>query len=94
MLWCYHSNETSSTVRFVVSFIQYAVLTFESVDEILWCDHSNETSPVLSLDIQINKKTCKFPFRFYVSVVLNVTMSYRDNGTIITTTTTTTTTMK
>ena len=21
-----------------------AVLTFESVDEILWCDHSNETS--------------------------------------------------
>ena len=29
----YHSNETSS-----------AVLTFESVNEILWCGHSNETS--------------------------------------------------
>ena len=28
----------------MVLFIQYVVLTFESVDEILWCDHSNETS--------------------------------------------------
>ena len=28
----------------MVLFIQYVVLTFESVDEILWCCHSNETS--------------------------------------------------
>ena len=27
-------------------FIEYVVLTFESVDKILWCDHSNETSSV------------------------------------------------
>ena len=26
-----------------------AVLTFESVDEILWCDHSNETSSAVFL---------------------------------------------
>ena len=36
----------------MVLFIQYVVLTFESVDEILWCYHSNETSlAVLSHDI-------------------------------------------
>ena len=28
----------------MVLFIQYVVLTFEFVDEILWSDHSNETS--------------------------------------------------
>ena len=28
----------------MVLFIQYVVLTCESVDEILWCYHSNETS--------------------------------------------------
>ena len=28
----------------MVLFIQYVVLTFESVDETLWCDHSHETS--------------------------------------------------
>ena len=34
----------------MVLFIQYVVLTFESVDEILWCYLSNETSSaVLSL---------------------------------------------
>ena len=27
----------------MVLFVLYAVLTFESVDEIPWCDHSNET---------------------------------------------------
>ena len=31
----------------VVLFIYYAVLTFESVDEILKCDHSNGTSLAL-----------------------------------------------
>ena len=25
----------------MVLFVQYVVLTFESVDEILWCDHLN-----------------------------------------------------
>ena len=28
----------------IILFIQYVVLTFESVDEIQWCDHYNETS--------------------------------------------------
>ena len=33
----------------MVLFIQYAVLAFNSVDEILWCYHSNETySAILS----------------------------------------------
>ena len=27
----------------MVLFIEYVVLTFEFVDEILWCYHSNET---------------------------------------------------
>ena len=31
----------------MVLFIQYVVLTFESVDEILWCYHSNETSSIV-----------------------------------------------
>ena len=45
ILWCDHSNETSSAVlSHIVLFISYVVLTFESVDEILWCYHSNETS--------------------------------------------------
>ena len=29
---------------YMLLFIWYVVLTFESVDEILWCDHSNDTS--------------------------------------------------
>ena len=28
----------------MVPFIEYVVLTFESVDQNLWCDQSNETS--------------------------------------------------
>ena len=45
ILWCYHSNETSSAVlsHGTICFV-YVVLTFESVDEIPWSDHSNETS--------------------------------------------------
>ena len=45
ILWCYHSNETSSavlshgTVKLVCSSN-----SFESVEQILWCYHSNETS--------------------------------------------------
>ena len=30
-------------------FIQFVVLTFECVDEILWCYHSNETSSAVLL---------------------------------------------
>ena len=33
----------------IVLFIQYVVLTFESVDEALWCYHSNETSSIVLL---------------------------------------------
>ena len=44
ILWCDHSNETSSAVIYMVLIISFVVLTFESVDEVLWCDHSNETS--------------------------------------------------
>ena len=43
ILWCYHSNETSSAYFHMILFIQCVVLTFESVDEILWCYHSNES---------------------------------------------------
>ena len=28
----------------MVPFMEYVVLTFESVDQILWCDQSHETS--------------------------------------------------
>ena len=34
---------------YMVLFIEYVVLTFESVDEILWCYHSNETSSAVLL---------------------------------------------
>ena len=46
ILWCGHSNETSSAVRShsVIYYFNLLVLTIEPVDEILWCDHSNETS--------------------------------------------------
>ena len=44
ILWCYHSNETSSAVLSHGTIYLVCSLTFESVDEILWCDHSNETS--------------------------------------------------
>ena len=33
---------------YVVLYIYYVVLTFESVVEILWCDHSNEASFAVS----------------------------------------------
>ena len=35
LLWCYHSNETSSAVFSHGTNIQYVVLTFESVIETL-----------------------------------------------------------
>ena len=34
---------------YMLLFIWYVVLTFESVDEILWCDHSNDTSSTVLL---------------------------------------------
>ena len=37
----------------MVLFIQYVVLTFESVDEMLWCYHSNETSSAVLLHVTI-----------------------------------------
>ena len=44
ILWCDHSNETSSAVLSHGAIYIVRFLTFESVDEILWCYHSNETS--------------------------------------------------
>ena len=44
ILWCNHSNETSSVVLSHGSVYLVCGSNFESVDEILWCDHSNETS--------------------------------------------------
>ena len=63
ILWCEHSNETSSAVllhgiiplTICISLPESimetcsVVLTFESGDEILWCDHSNETSSAVLL---------------------------------------------
>ena len=39
-----------------------AVLTFESVDEILWCDHSNETS----LAVLLHGTICSDLFFLYL----------------------------
>ena len=47
ILWCVHSNETSSAVVSHVLLFLSVVPTFESVYEILWYDHSNETSSVV-----------------------------------------------
>jgi len=35
----------------IVVFIQYVLLAFESVDEILWCYHSNETSSAVHFHV-------------------------------------------
>ena len=51
----------------IVLFIEYVVLTFESVDEILWCDHSNETSSaVLSHGTTSFSAFCKIKYRYFV----------------------------
>ena len=51
ILWCDHSNETSSAVLSHGTIYIVCFSKFESVDEILWCYHSNETSSaVLSYD--------------------------------------------
>ena len=44
ILWCEHSNETSSAVLSHGAIYLVVVLTFESVDQILLFYHSNETS--------------------------------------------------
>ena len=44
ILWCYHSNETSSAVLSHGTIYLVCSSNLESVDEILWCYHSNETS--------------------------------------------------
>ena len=38
-----HSNEGTEQYVFSCGAVYYAVLTFESVNEILKCDHSNES---------------------------------------------------
>ena len=43
ILWCYHSNETSSAVLSHGTICLVCSLKFKSDDEILWSgDHSNE----------------------------------------------------
>ena len=44
ILWCYHSNETSSAVLSHGTIYLVCSSNFESVDEIPRCYHSNETS--------------------------------------------------
>ena len=45
----------------MVLIVQYVVVTFESVDEILWCYHSNETSSaVLSYGTNYSVCSCNF----------------------------------
>ena len=44
ILWCYHSNETSSAVLSRGTIYLVCSSNFGAVDEILRCDHSNETS--------------------------------------------------
>ena len=44
ILWCYHSNETSSAVLSHGTIYLVCSSIFESVDEILWCYISSETS--------------------------------------------------
>ena len=65
-----HLDKTISSYTFRVSYDNCnAVLTFESVDEILWCRHSNETSlavlcmaPFVSQDFR--KRNLGFFFNF------------------------------
>ena len=48
ILWCYHSNETSSAVLSHGTICLVCSLKFKSHDEILWSgDHSNESSLVV-----------------------------------------------
>ena len=48
ILWCYHSNETSSAVLSHGTICLVCSLKFKSDDEILWSgDHSNESSLVV-----------------------------------------------
>ena len=44
ILWCDHSNETSSAALSHGTIFYYEALTFDYVNEILWGDHSNATS--------------------------------------------------
>ena len=45
ILWCYHSNETSSEIlSHGTIYLVCSSKEIESVDAILWCYHSNETS--------------------------------------------------
>ena len=44
ILWCYHSNETSSAVLSHGTIYLVWSSNLEFVEETLWCYHSNETS--------------------------------------------------
>ena len=62
----------------MVLFIQYVVLTFEAVDEILWCHHSNKTSLVvlshgyyLFQYVTLTLESVDEILRCYVSVMSN-----------------------
>ena len=52
ILWCYHSNETSSAVLSHGAFFINEVVTVTSVAEILWCYHPNETFSAEPLILQ------------------------------------------
>ena len=43
ILWCFHSNETSSAVISHGAFFYNEVVTLTSVAEFQWCYHPNET---------------------------------------------------
>ena len=73
ILWCYHSNETSSAVLSHGTIYLVCSSIFESVDEILWCYNSNETSSaVLSLDkvLSVLKQTSCILLNHIYTIVL------------------------
>ena len=68
ILWCEHSNETSSAVLSHGAIYLVVVLTFESVDQILLFYHSNETSftwyYLHSMFFQLSTKSVVWPFKW------------------------------
>ena len=49
LFWPYKQSAVDNAcyTHFLIYSLEYAILTFESVDQILLCDHSNETSSVV-----------------------------------------------
>ena len=54
---------------FVIYSLEYAILTFESVDQILGCDHSNETSSLVLSHVTI---CFSIPSKQRVGIFLNL----------------------